>query len=636
MNDYHVFNGSTWHPAREAYKHNGSTWEKVWPKGIPKVNILSVEQKDVGGAVGYVAVIKWEKLEGRYDYHVGAREGAPPTLAELHASEETGDTASVFIGRSDWFGKTVFIGVVARDLDTGEWGKDIAVTSIVVQPPVPVAPTGLRATLTPGSLAASLSWTDSVTSLFTGYEVQGGNIKGGSPWNTAFNVSSNTYEFDTSQYGLSGFGESWEFRVRTKGFGTNNFSGWSSPARPGPFKDVVQQLGKMAKPTVEQVGRTKRVRVSWTPPPGPAPKRYVLQFGRWHENYSPVVDIPAGTLSYEIPEASFPGARSGDTWLFRIQAANAQGEGLDGPPSDHEWFDFANLPVPNEAPGRPNITKLTRNTRTNLRLEWDKPLWGGDYDDYFCTLKKSSGEQRELTLKGRDNGGNSLWTDLDTPDRVSTGGHWTVTLTARNRHGSGPTATFEADVSAFYAPENLRAGKVTHDSVEVLWDAVENATAYAVFSNGEIRGFTPVPDAGTNAEVTALTPNTDHVFQVVAVFDGAVSEGSEELPVRTAAAPDEGLTLPAPVVKLERNKPAWNKWQASWTSVDGATAYRLKWTGNTPEGGGHGSHTVRDMAGLSYQYTGTDLAWNETVTCQVAAVDASGNEGEWSLPQNAV
>ncbi|MFD8789257.1 hypothetical protein [Streptomyces vinaceus] len=639
MNDYHVFDGSTWMPAAEAYQHNGQTWEKVWPLGIPKVNILSVEQKDVPG-IGYAAVVKWEKLPGAYLYRVGLRVGSPAEKVDLR-DEESGDTAALFIGRPDWFGQTIYVGVVAEDLATGTWGDDIANISTVVQAPAPVAPTNLKAVLTPGSLTAALSWTESVSAFVQGYEVQGGNTKGGSPWNTAFNVTGSTFDFDTSQYGLSGFGESWEFRARTKGFGTNNFSGWTSVVRPGPFKDAVQQQGQVIGVEPRQPQGQRRVTVTWSAPAnGVTPKRYILQCGRSGYAWSPEFTISHdGSNTYEFPESLFVDERDGTLWNFRMRAMNNEGEGLNGGWSANQQLTFRNVGMPNRPPGPLKLVSVERGGSTTINIRWTPPDYGGDVrtNKLFLT-NVSTGRSRETTLDGDTHHPNG---DRQSNVSVSAVGGspyatWRVQLTPTNNYGDGPTADQEFTVNRLASPTNLRAGAVTHDSIEILWDPVESATAYAVFSNGTMRGFTPVPDAGTYAEVGALLPDTEHVFQVVSVFNDEVSEGSELLPVRTAPAPDEALMLPAPVVKLERNKPAWNKWQAGWSAVPAAASYRLKWTGSTPEGGGHGDHTVSDLDGLSYQYTGTDLAWNETVTCQVAAVDAAGKEGEWSLPQNAV
>ncbi|MFF3672381.1 hypothetical protein ACFYYS_00195 [Streptomyces sp. NPDC002120] len=640
MNDYHVFNGSTWMPAAEAYKHNGQAWEKVWPLGVPKVKILSVEQKEVDG-VGFAAVLKWEKLQGRYDYHAGLHVESPPTIGDLHAYETPEDTAYLFIGNPAYFGKTVYVGVVAQDLNTSTWGTEIAWVSIVVQPPTPEAPTDLKATLTPGSLTASLTWADSTSTFFTGYEVQGGNVKGGSPWNTAFNVSGSTYEFDTSQYGLSGFGESWEFRVRTKGFGSNSYSPWSSSVRPGPFTNPVQPQGQVVDVKPRQVPGERRVSVTWSSPTnGVTPKRYILQCGRSGYAWSPEFTIAHdGSNSYEFPENLFVDERDGALWNFRMRAMNDVGEGLNGGWSTNEQLTFRGVGMPDRPPGPLKLVSVERGGSTTINIRWTPPDYGGDVRTNQLRLTNvGTGRSRETTLSGDTHHPNG---DRQSNVSVSAVGGspyatWRVELTPTNDYGDGPTADQQFTVNRLASPTNLRAGAVTHDSVEILWDPVENATAYAVFSNGLMRGFTPVPDAGTHAEVGALLPDTEHVFQVVSVFNDEVSEGSEVLAVHTAAAPDEGLMLPAPVVKLERNKPAWNKWQASWTAVDGAATYRLKWTGSTPEGGGHGDHTLPDVDGLSYQYTGTDLAWNETVTCQVAAVDATGKEGEWSLPQNAV
>ncbi|MFF0745338.1 hypothetical protein ACFYVL_33560 [Streptomyces sp. NPDC004111] len=104
----------------------------------------------------------------------------------------------------------------------------------------------------------------------------------------------------------------------------------------------------------------------------------------------------------------------------------------------------------------------------------------------------------------------------------------------------------------------------------------------------------------------------------------------------TLVRPDEPKpagTLPAPKnVKLERNKPAWNRWQVSWDAVPGAAEYEVHWTSNK------GPTGVKKTPETTYAYTnseGPELQWDESITAIIAAVDSSGVLGDFSLPQEA-
>lgn len=80
------------------------------------------------------------------------------------------------------------------------------------------------------------------------------------------------------------------------------------------------------------------------------------------------------------------------------------------------------------------------------------------------------------------------------------------------------------------APENLRATAVTDSSLNLSWDASENATSYNVYQDGDLK----LNVSGTSFQITGLDPVTEYCFTVTAVSATDVeSSHSNELCVTT-------------------------------------------------------------------------------------------------------
>lgn len=92
------------------------------------------------------------------------------------------------------------------------------------------------------------------------------------------------------------------------------------------------------------------------------------------------------------------------------------------------------------------------------------------------------------------------------------------------------------------APTNLRATAVTDISVNLSWDASENATSYNVY-----QGETLIPNvSGTSFQIMGLAPVTEYCFTVTALNEGGEeSSHSDELCVTTlsSAGSDEDKVI---------------------------------------------------------------------------------------------
>ena len=97
-------------------------------------------------------------------------------------------------------------------------------------------------------------------------------------------------------------------------------------------------------------------------------------------------------------------------------------------------------------------------------------------------------------------------------------------------------------VDAPSAPTNLRATAVTDISVNLSWDASENATSYNVY-----QGETLIPNvSGTSFQIMGLAPVTEYCFTVTALNEGGEeSSHSDELCVTTlsSAGSDEDKVI---------------------------------------------------------------------------------------------
>ena len=113
----------------------------------------------------------------------------------------------------------------------------------------------------------------------------------------------------------------------------------------------------------------------------------------------------------------------------------------------------------------------------------------------------------------------------------------------------------DVDTPALPAPTNLRASDLTHDAVNLAWDAPAgiNVSGYQVLVRyterdpvGEFRVL--VQDTGSTAtsyRVTGLEAETRHVFRVKAhTTDGQLTPRSEWVDVDTPAAPATGSAAP--------------------------------------------------------------------------------------------
>ncbi|MFD8142605.1 hypothetical protein [Streptomyces sp. NPDC059708] len=577
--EYRVFNGSVWNPAKEAYRHNGQTWEKVWP--------LDVLEKP-----------------GRV---------ATPTVVS-----------------------------------------------------------------TPGSKVLKVTWEKPAGGEPDAYLIRAGNVLRGSPWRPAAtgrligNVLS--YEMDIAAFedldNLADWGSRWECQIMARN-AAGDAPNWSPAGKAEPF--VKPEPVRPGPPKVTQDPTTKHIRISWDAVPGAT--GYHAHWrrsagGSWQTRHTGT----ALFTDYDADELDFrpPGVPSDFDFYFEADTPSGKVE------SEHTTATLDPLP-----PQPPTGLKAVHEDKSvpSFKVTWNSAFGATGYRlsyrfQHHDSAAPNLAEWVTVSVDGTSHDTGRVFREYKDRKLASTDFD-TFEFKVATVTASGPSAdsrVVTAIVEGRKAASPGMAGTIEQVSTEpgnlsflVEWEMppvaegeglarsfictfYEQHRAYGsdtgpdyYDASGELHEAEFVSGDKFKAVFRPAEQNLMKQATYVVAFSGPNAHAwgtphdlsPRELDVKIDG--QGGGQLPAPTVKLERNKPAWNKWQASWTAVEGASSYKLKWNGVTPDGKGqHGEHVLTDLTGLEYKYTGTDLAWNETVTCQVAAVDANGVEGEWSLPQDAV
>ena len=153
------------------------------------------------------------------------------------------------------------------------------------------------------------------------------------------------------------------------------------------------------------------------------------------------------------------------------------------------------------------------------------------------------------------------------------------------------------------APTNLVATATGQTTISLTWDAVQNATSYNVYSNGNVvvSGF-----AQTTYIVKNLTPGIQYCYEVKAVNEAGESEASESACATTESEPEES-TIPEAPTNLVATATGQTAISLTWDAVPNATSYNV-YNGETVVVSGLTvtSYTVEGLtAGTEYCYNVT-------------------------------
>lgn len=207
--------------------------------------------------------------------------------------------------------------------------------------------------------------------------------------------------------------------------------------------------------------------------------------------------------------------RSGKTYELTLSAVGDQSVYGDSEPSDQ--VDFETLPLP-------SLDSPEGLALTERLLEWDVV---DNAEGYEVTIVSDSGSYGPFTYKVEL----SSFNFNDHPEcRPGTITANVIALGDNVVYSDSTEATLEAYLmenpmaEQLPAPTNIMWDGATNT---LSWDAVENATGYAV---SYFEGDKEAQSAATTGDVTSITeplPDGDYTFKVMAIGDGTNYSNSE-------------------------------------------------------------------------------------------------------------
>ncbi len=167
--------------------------------------------------------------------------------------------------------------------------------------------------------------------------------------------------------------------------------------------------------------------------------------------------------------------------------------------------------------------------------------------------------------------------------------------------------TYEPEPVAPDAPQNLVATATSHETIELTWNAVNDATRYKVYKDGNLIAQYVYNPSYT---VNSLTQATTYCFTVVAVNN----EDIESVESNEACATTD-ITIPSAPQNLVADATPYSA-TLRWDAVAGATSYNI--------------YLLDEVIGTttSPEYTITGLDPEETYVYHVSAVNAKGESAK--------
>ncbi|MCW5910627.1 MAG: fibronectin type III domain-containing protein, partial [Cyclobacteriaceae bacterium] len=284
------------------------------------------------------------------------------------------------------------------------------------------------------------------------------------------------------------------------------------------------------------------------------------------------------------------------------------------------YFDYVEVAVSSNAPSAPVAAQATNISNTGFTANWNAVSGATSYRLDVSTASNFSSfvsGYNNLTVSGTSQGVTGLSANTTYYYRVR----------AANSGGTSGNSNTVTVLTAPAAPTATAATSISATGFTANWNAVSGATSYRLdvstasnFSS-YVSGYNNFTVSGTSQSVTGLGANTTYYYRVRAVNSGSTASGNSN--VITA------VTAPAAPVANAGSSITTNSYTASWSSVSGATGYRLDVSTSNTFSSYVGSYNNLSVSGTSQSVTG--LSAGTTYYYRVRAVNSggasSGNSG---------
>ncbi|MYE01874.1 MAG: hypothetical protein F4Y03_11470, partial [Alphaproteobacteria bacterium] len=420
----------------------------------------------------------------------------------------------------------------------------------------PAKPTGFRAEA--GDREVVLTWDDPDDSSIAGWQyksrVSDGNYK--PEWD---NVPAS--DATTARHVVTGLenGRTYMFRIRA----VNSANGYESDERSATPRSL-----RPAAPTgLRAEAGDERVTLTWDDPVDATITRWQYSAGTAADP-GEWTDVPGSNAA--TTEFTLTGLENGTTYIFRLRAVNASGNGAESGEV---------TAVPFAAPPKPTGLTTTPGGGWVL-LEWDDPN-DPDITGWEYNRRRAGGEFPED------------WTHIPgsnaaTTTHKVTGLEIGASYGFKLRAAAGSRVGKESDeATAALPPVPARPQRLsaTAGDGEVLleWEPLGDPTViFWQYSDGTTGGdvrWIDIPGSGaatTRQRVTGLVNGTDYGFRIRAVNSSghgaasgeatAVPANLPEEPTGFTAAPGDGMVL---LEWDKTNDPAVTGWEYNWRRSDG-------------------------------------------------------------------
>jgi len=303
------------------------------------------------------------------------------------------------------------------------------------------------------------------------------------------------------------------------------------------------------------------------------------------------------------------GLTAGTTYYYKVSAYNSTGE------SAQSSSVSAKTSASVSKPDTPTGVSAEAASSTSIKVSWSSSTGAAEYKVY-----RSSSSSGTYSSVG----------DVTTTSYTDTGLAANTTyyykVSASNSAGeSAQSSSVSAKTSESIpsTPTDVSAEAASSTSITVSWSSVTGATGYKVYRSSSSSGtYSKAGDATTTSYTdTGLTANTTYYYKVSASNSAGESSQSSSVSAKTSAS----VSIPATPTDVSASaEEASNNIKVSWSSVTGATGYKVYRSGQSS---GY-YNRVGDVTTTSY--TNTELTAGTTYYYKVSAYNSAGESAQSS------